>query len=153
MAVARINHMELTFAEGSLTPALKREIGEFYQALFGWNSLEVEIVGQQALLLMLDDEVSQFILCAESPKPIHAPGYDHMGLLYASREEVDALLARAKELQAADSRVQIKEYEDLSQWPATVHAFYVRHLLPIWLDVQSIDYAPGSAPPRQWWYG
>jgi len=153
MTAPRINHMELTFAEGSLTPALKREISDFYQALFGWSSLEVEVVGQQALLLMIDPEVSQFILCAESPKPIHAPGYDHMGLLYESREEVDAVLAKAKELQAADDRIRIKEYEDLVQGPTTVHAFYVRHLLPIWFDVQSIDYEPGTAPSKQWHYG
>lgn len=153
MPVPRINHMELTFPEGALTPALKREIGDFYQALFGWNSMEVEVVGQQALLLMIDEEVSQFILCAESPKPIHAPGYDHMGLLYETRGEVDELLAKAKKLQAVDDRIRIKEYEDLVQGPTTVHAFYVRHLLPIWFDVQSIDYEAGSQPLKRWRYG
>ena len=77
----------------------KQKIGEFYQQLFGWHCLEIEIVEQKALLLMIDEEVSQFILCAESPNPINAPGYDHLGFLFETRDEVDALLAKCKVLQ------------------------------------------------------
>lgn len=153
MGTPRINHMELTFPEGALTPELKREIGEFYAELLGWQSMEIEIVGQQALLLMLDEAVSQFILCAESPKPIHSPGYDHMGLVFDTREEVDALLAKAKQLQAGDDRIRIKEYEDLHEGPVTTHAFYVRHLLPIWLDLQCIEFEPGTEPAQRWHFG
>jgi hypothetical protein len=49
--------------------------------------------------------------------------------------------------------VQIKEYDDLVQGDLTVHAFYVKYLLPIWFDVQSQEYAPGTAPARSWTYG
>ena len=34
---------------------------------------------------------------------------------------------------------QIKEYEDLVTPNLTVHAFYVKHLLPIWFDVQCME--------------
>lgn len=149
----RINHMELTFAEGTLTDTLKTEIQAFYKALFGWDGLEIEIVGQKALLLMLDSEVSQFILCAESPKPMSSPGLDHLGLLFDSRAEVDALLTKAKAMQAKDSRIQIKEYDDLNESGTVVHSFYVRHLLPLWLDVQCIEYETGSEPAKRWHFG
>ncbi len=149
----RINHMELTFAEGELSSSLKQQINDFYQAVFGWSTLEIDIVGQQALLIMIDEEVSQFILCAESPKPISAPGYDHLGLLFDSREEVDAVLHKCKQLQAKNPAIQIKEYDDLIQGPTTTHAFYVKHLLPIWFDVQFIEYESGSEPAKQWHYG
>ena len=139
MTTMRINHMELTFAEGELTAEKKQQISDFYLDVFGWNSMEVDIVGQQALLIMLDEEVSQFILLAESPKPIHSPGYDHLGLLFDSREEVDALLNKCKNLQKENADINIKEYEDLITPPTTVHAFYVKHLLPIWFDVQCIE--------------
>ena len=49
-----------------------------------------------------------------------------------------------------DPRVELKEYEDLEAGPVTVHAFYVRFLLPIWFDVQVIESAPGSEPARRW---
>lgn len=149
----RLNHMELTFPEGTLTPEFKQQITDFYQELFGWNTLEIDIVEQKALLLMLDEDVSQFILLAESPKPMQSPGYDHLGLLFDTREEVDALLEKAKAMQAVNNQIQIKEYEDLKEGGTIVHAFYVRHLLPIWFDVQSIDYENGLEPARKWHYG
>ncbi len=50
-----------------------------------------------------------------------------------------------------DDRVQILEFDqDLVQGPVTVHAFYVRYLLPIQFDVQCIEYAPGSEPDKRW---
>jgi hypothetical protein len=152
MANVRINHMELTFPEGTLTEEKKQQIGDFYLQLFGWNSLEIEIVEQKALLLMIDEEVSQFILCAESPNPIQSPGYDHLGFLYESRDEVDALLTKCKALQKDNPEIQIKEYDDLVEGPTTVHAFYVKYLLPIWFDVQSIEYEPGTEPTKRWRY-
>jgi hypothetical protein len=39
------------------------------------------------------------------------------------------------------------------QGDLTVHAFYVKYLLPIWFDVQSQEYAPGTGPARKWSYG
>lgn len=153
MGTPRINHMELTFPEGTLTSELKQEIGSFYGELLGWQSMEIEIVGQQALLLMLDESVSQFILCAESPKPIQSPGYDHMGLVFDTREEVDAVLRKARQMQAVDSRIEVKEYDDLHEGPVTTHAFYVRHLLPIWFDLQCIEYEAGTEPAKRWRFG
>jgi len=44
-----------------------------------------------------------------------------------------------KEFAATDDRVQIKEYEDLVMECVTVHAFYVKYLLPIYFDVQVIE--------------
>jgi hypothetical protein len=73
-----------------------------------------------------------------------SPGYDHLGLLQATRGEVDDLLARCKERQAVDDRVRVKEYEDLVTGDLVVHAFYVKHLLPIWFDVQCME--RGGAP-------
>jgi hypothetical protein len=147
--MARFNHMELTLPPGVLTER-RREIGVFYGDLFGWESLDVPILGQTGLLLRTDPETSQFILVTEQRKAMSAPGYDHLGLLYDSREEVDDLLEKAKKWQERDPRVEIKEYEDLRVGGTTVHAFYVRHLLPIWFDVQVIETEPGQAPARRW---
>ena len=69
MSTMRINHMELTFPEGALTAQKKTQIGDFYQKLFDWNTLEIEIVDQKALLLMIDEEVSQFIFALNVEKP------------------------------------------------------------------------------------
>lgn len=148
----RFNHMELTLPIGGLE-AHRAEIADFYADLFGWDSIDVPILGQTGLLLRTDPETSQFILVTEQKTHIDSPGYDHLGILYDTRDEVDAIHENAKKWQARDDRIRIKEYDDLVTGGVTTHAFYVRHLLPIWFDVQCQEFEAGSAPERHWRFG
>jgi hypothetical protein len=148
----RFNHMELTLPPGGLDDATRSEIKRFYGEVFGWNALDVPILGQQGLLLRTDADTSQFVLIVESKKPVSVPGYDHLGLLLDTRAEVDRALDAIRSWRARDERVQIKEYEDLAQGDVTVHAFYVRYLLPIWFDVQCMEWKHGAEPARRWSY-
>ena len=143
----RFNHMELTLAQGKLA-AHREEIKDFYRDIFGFDSLDVPILGQTALLLRTDAETSQFLLVTEQREPLHSPGYDHLGFLYDTREEVDLLHEKCRKRQAQDPRVQIKDYEDLKTGPVTVHAFYVRYLLPLRIEVQHFEWAPGFDAQR-----
>jgi hypothetical protein len=152
MAPLRFNHMELTLPPGALDDATRSEVTRFYGEVFGWNALDVPILGQRGLLLRTDDDTSQFVLVVESKKPVSVPGYDHLGLLLETRAEVDRALAAIRAWHARDERVQIKEYEDLVQGDVTVHAFYVRYLLPIWFDVQCMEWKAGAEPERRWSY-
>jgi hypothetical protein len=133
----RFNHMELTFARDTLTAQFREEIDAFYGAVFGWGATDAEVVGQFCHILLPDPD--QFILLAESGKPMSSPGFDHLGLLQDSRAEVDDLLEACKRYRDKDDRVQIQEYEDLVYPGLTVHAYYVKYLLPIYFDVQSMD--------------
>ena len=129
--------MELTFPRGTLTEAFRAEVDAFYGSVFGWKGVDTEVVGQWCHILLPDPD--QFILLAESDKPIQSPGYDHLGLLQDTRAEVDDLLAACKKFRDTDDRVRIKEYDDLESPGLTVHAFYVKYLLPIYFDVQSME--------------
>ncbi len=133
----RVNHMELTFEPGTLDAECRHDINEFYGDMFGWFGHDIELLDQKCFFLSVDE--GQFIRCAESPKYMQSKGYDHLGLLFDDRAEIDERLAKAKTWQAKDDRVQIKEYEDLVAGGVTVHAFYVKHLLPIWVAVQVIE--------------
>jgi hypothetical protein len=135
----RFNHMELTFAHGTLDDVMRGEVDRFYGSIFGWTGHDVDVVGQKAHYMHVDDE--QFILLAESSKPMASPGYDHLGLLQDTRVEVDRLLDACKDYRERDDRVQIKEYDDLVIGDLTVHAFYVKYLLPIYFDVQCMERA------------
>ncbi|MBV8462852.1 MAG: hypothetical protein JO368_06140 [Acidimicrobiales bacterium] len=136
----RFNHMELTFPVGTLTEEFREEVDAFYGAVFGWGATDTEVVGQRCHILLPDPE--QFILLAESNKPMSSPGYDHLGLLQDNREEVDRLLAECERYADKDDRVQIVRYEDLEYPGLTVHAFYVKYLLPIYFDVQCMERTP-----------
>ncbi len=146
---ARFNHMELTLPPRGLQTQ-RKEIATFYGDLFGWDAIDVPILGQLGLLLRTDPETSQFILVTEQERHMDSPGYDHLGLLFETREEVDALLEKARRHQNRDERIQIKEYEDLVIGGVTTHAFYVKHLLPIWFDVQCQEFEKDAEPARTW---
>jgi len=139
----RFNHMELTLPTGTLDDVFRKEVDDFYGEVFGWTGVDTEVVGQLCHVL-LTGEGGDFILLAESDDPIRSPGYDHLGLLQSTRAEVDELLARCRRRQERDERVGIKEYKDLVTGDLVVHAFYVKHLLPIWFDVQCME--RGGAP-------
>lgn len=150
MATMRFNHMELSFPMGTLTQEFRHDVDAFYCDVLGWDSLDTEVVGQSCHLLRPDD--GQFILLAEGKKPMSSPGYDHLGLLMETRDEVDSVLAECKRFQEKDERLRIKEYEDLTGPTITVHAFYVKHLLPIWFDVQCMERPGGEEPAPRWRY-
>ena len=134
----RFNHMELTLPTGTLDDVYRKEVDDFYGEVFGWTGVDTEVVGQICHVL-LTGEGGDFILLAESDDPIQSPGYDHLGLLQPTRADVDELLARCRRRQERDERVRIKEYKDLVTGDLVVHAFYVKHLLPIWFDVQCME--------------
>ena len=138
----RFNHMELTFPVGTLSPEFREEVDAFYGSVFGWTATDTKVIGQLCHLLMVDSE--QFILLAESDKPMSSPGYDHLGLLQDTREEVDDLLAACERYAEKDDRVQIVRYDDLQYPGLTIHAFYVKYLLPIYFDVQSFEAAAAT---------
>ncbi|MCJ7672242.1 MAG: hypothetical protein MUP67_09390 [Acidimicrobiia bacterium] len=145
----RMNHMELTFPRGTLTDVFRKEVDDFYCGIFGWTGIDTEVVGQLTHILLTGTD-GDFILLAESDKPMSSPGYDHLGLLQPTRADVDGLLEACREYQARDDRVQIKDYPDLvNQTDAgelVVRAFYVKFLLPIWFDVQCMERAGKPVP-------
>jgi len=77
---------------------------------------------------------------------MQSPGYDHLGLLFSTRAEVDDKLDECKRFQEKDDRVQIREYDDLVTGDLTTHAFYVKYLLPIYFDVQCMERSGDPIP-------
>lgn len=139
----RFNHMELTFPLGTLTAEFRSDVADFYGEVFGWRANDVDILNQSGLHLRVDD--CQFILLIEHREPMNRPAYDHLGLLLDARHDVDDLLAACRRRAADDERVEIKTYDDLVMPTLTVHAFYVRYLLPIHFDVQCHERASEQA--------
>jgi hypothetical protein len=135
----RFNHMELTFPVGTLDDVLRKEVDAFYGDVFGWTGIDTEVVGQLCHVMLTGSATGDFILLAESPKPMSSPGFDHLGLLHGTRAEVDERLERCRRWSEKDDRVKVKEYEDLVTGDLVVHAFYVKHLLPIYFDVQCME--------------
>jgi hypothetical protein len=150
VANMQFNHLELTFARGTLNAEFRADVEAFYGSVFGWKVSDVDLLGQTCLLLRPDDV--QFILLAEYDRPLSSPGYDHVGLLQPSRADVDALAEVCRTWADKDDRVKLKLYDDLVTGNVTTHAFYVKFLLPLYFDVQHLEYVPGSEPAHRWQY-
>ena len=73
----RFNHMELSFAKGTLTQQFRDEVDAFYGDVLGWRTLDTEVIGQLCHLLLPDD--GQFILLAEGKDPLSSPGLSAAG--------------------------------------------------------------------------
>ncbi len=106
----RFNHMELTFPRGTLDAAARKDIGAFYGEMFNWSGFDVELFKQTNFILTSDDAAQSFILLAEADKHITSPGYDHLGILCDTREEVNERLEIAKRWREKDDRVDITEF-------------------------------------------
>ena len=145
----RFNHMELTVPKGTLSKS-REDIREFYGEMLGFEGLDIPILGQTGLPLRTDPETSQFLLVTEQRAYMASPGYDHLGFLMETREDVDRVLEKCKKRRTTDARVQIKEYADLVTGAVTTRAFYVRFLLPIWFDIQVQEYEDNAKPARSW---
>lgn len=145
----RFNHMEISLPPGALAQ-WRTDVKAFYGEVFGFQSLDFPLFGQNCLALQTDPEASQFLLIVEHERCMSSPGFDHLGFHVDTREEVDAKLAACRAWQARDRRVQINEYDDLVLEDTTTHAFYVRYGLPLWFDVQHIAYRTDRQPVRRW---
>src|SRR4051794_27163617 len=54
MGKSRFNHMELTFPPGTLTDDFKADVDAFYTSVFGWRTMDTEVVGRICHLLLVD---------------------------------------------------------------------------------------------------
>lgn len=153
----RFNHMELTVPPGFIKQE-KQNIIDFYSGCFGFTCIEVPMVDinvTDKYLISTDPEFSQFFFLAEDPNHMQLKSYDHIGFLMDTWDEVDATFDKVKAFQERDPRVEIMHTfeDDFEAGPVFTHFYYFRYLLPIWIDVQFIQWKPGMKPARQWQYG
>jgi hypothetical protein len=94
----------------------------------------------------------QFVFLAASQTPTRCGEGDHFGLSVRSKPEFDALLARARAAAAADPEVEIEGPHQEDYRVLALHSFYVRYALPLRVEVQCFEWAPGvgaqSLPQR-----
>ena len=55
-------------------------------------------------------------------------------------QAVDRLLDACRRRAEVDPRMEIRELDDLDLDQTRTHAFYFRYLLPIWFDIQFIEF-------------
>ena len=153
MSRIRINHLELTLPPGTLQRE-KININTFYSDVFGFEGIEVPMVKLDCpkYLLRFDPEASQFLFLTEEEDALQSTSFDHIGLLLEDRSAVDTALEKCREWQQRDARVEIMDVQDMDAGMLNNHSFYVRYILPLWFELQALEYRPGFKPAKQWRY-
>lgn len=153
MSQLRINHLELTLPPGTLARE-KANLNGFYKDIFGWEGIEVPMVKLDCpkYLLRFDAESSQFLFLTEEADALKSTSFDHIGLVLESRADVDAAYERCKAWQQRDARVEIMDLQDMDAAMVNNHSFYVRYILPLWIELQALEFKPEFQPKKRWRY-
>lgn len=145
----RLNHAEITVPRG-FTRQHRKALDAFFLTVLSFERSAFPGLEDSSLVYKTDPDASQFLFIAEHERPMAPVSDDHLGLHLDSAADVEAMLARCEAFGADHSGVEIRRLDVLDLPATTTHAFYVRYLLPIWLDVQHIAHKPGHKPQRQW---
>lgn len=136
----RFNHVALSVPPDTLDEAGRREIVEFYGDVFGWEELPTLTEDRQQLVLQAY-RYDQFVFLVGDDEPMRSPRKDHFGMAVYSMEHLDELHERCRAWAERDDRVDFIEKHVDDHGVLKIWSFYVRHLLPMMIEVQLYELA------------
>jgi hypothetical protein len=125
----------------------RSELLRFHERVFGWTEMPT-MTRDRELLVLRAWSNEQFVYLHASPEPMRAGASEHFGLSVPSVAELDSMYVRAEKVRAEDPRVELlpRTTEDFKV--VRLHSFYVRYRLPLMIEVQCFEWAPGFGPDR-----
>ena len=137
----RFNHVAMSVPADLLDEKHRADLLDFYGEVFGWQEAPGMTIDRQRLVLMAH-RYDQFVFLIQDDNPMTAPRLDHWGQAVASRAELDALYERTQRYREKDDRVEIVDMSEDAHPGVTIHAFYVRFLLPLMIETQFFAWDP-----------
>ena len=141
MKPASLNHVAISMDPALLDARGRTEILDFYGDVFGWtegdNSME-----QGNPLILYTGEFAQFVYLLPGDDPLACPALDHFGFQVATKDELVAIVDRAKKRQSTDDRVSIIDVKSrLTHGEASKYELtsaYIGFVLPFMVELQHI---------------
>jgi len=146
-AFPRFNHVALTVPAELLDAAGRSDLLRFHSAVFGWTEMPTMTRDRELLVLRCHSN-EQFVYLHASSEPMRTTGTEHFGLSVATPAELAELYERAQTQQSSDARVDLTDRNVEDFRVLKLHSFYVRYLLPLSIEVQCFEWAPGFGPDR-----
>jgi hypothetical protein len=122
-----------------LDEATRADLLAFYGEVFGWQEAPGMTIDRERLVLMAH-RYDQFVFLIKDDDPMSAPRLDHWGQAVSSREELEELYQRTVAYRDKDPRVDIIDLHADTHPGVTIHAFYVRFLLPLMVETQYFEW-------------
>jgi hypothetical protein len=139
------NHVAMSVPADLLTAESRAELLRFYGDVFGWTEMPTMTQEGERLVLRVHSN-EQFVFLIADPHPMTCPRMDHFGLSVGAPAELYETLERARKFRERDARVEIIEPEIEDYKVLKLHNFYVRYRLPMMVEVQCYEWAPGVGP-------
>ena len=139
------NHVAMSVPADLLSAQSRAELLGFYGEVFGWTEMPTMTVDRERLVLRVHSN-EQFVFLIADPQPMACPRMDHFGLSVGAPAELYEAVERARKFRDRDPRVEIIEPEIEDYKVLKLHNFYVRYRLPMMVEVQCYEWAPGVGP-------
>jgi hypothetical protein len=143
----RFNHVALTVPAELLDAAGRADLLRFHEAVFGWTEMPT-MTRDRELLVLRAWSNEDFVYLHASPEPMRTGGTEHLGFSVATTAELDAIYERAAKAREQDPRVELHARQTEDFHVLQLHSFYVRYLLPLMIEVQCFEWAPGFDAQR-----
>jgi hypothetical protein len=138
----RFNHVALSVPAELLGEAGRADLLRFYGEVFGWTEMPTMTLDGERLVLRCHSH-EQFVFLHAADAPMRCSGDEHFGLSVRTPAELDALHERALRFRERDPRVRLLERRIEDFQVLKLHSFYVGFRLPLLVEVQCFEWAPG----------
>lgn len=139
------NHVAMSVPAELLAEASRGELLRFYGDVFGWTEMPTMTQDRERLVLRVHSN-EQFVFLIADAQPMVCPRMDHFGLSVETPSELYETLERARKFRERDARVEIVDPEVEDFKVLKLHNFYARFQLPMMVEVQCFEWAPGMGP-------
>ena len=141
----RMNHVAMSLAPDMLDEEHRKLRADFLGDVFGFYDLPMLTQDRYRQVFQVHN-IEQFVFLIADPQPMTCPRLDHFGLSVGAPAELYETLERARKFRERDPRVEIIEPEIEDYRVLKLHNFYVRYRLPMMVEVQCYEWAPGVGP-------
>jgi hypothetical protein len=143
-----INHVAITVDATVLDEAGRAALLDFFGQVFGWTEGDNSTERGNPLILYTGRQRQFLYLLPGTDDFLRSPPLDHFGLEVSSREELVAILGRAKAFRDNDERVTIIDLDEMvTHGPRsdfTLTNAYIGFLLPLMIELQYIEERPSD---------
>ena len=101
-----------------------------------WTELAEQTVDNERLVLAVG-HWDHFVFLHAEREPMRAPRLDHFGMSVRSRADLDGAWSRVAAWAGRDDRIDTIDPHVDDFGPVKIHSFYVRHLMPLMVEVPS----------------
>jgi hypothetical protein len=138
----RLNHVAISLDPAVLDERGRADLLAFFGEVFGWT--EGDNTGEKGNpLILYTGAFAQFVYLLPATPAMQAPPLDHFGLQVSTLEELDAIVAAARDFQARDDRVRIIERESRTTHGTTddyiLTSAYIGFVLPLMIELQHLE--------------